>query len=86
MTPARLRECRKAIGWTGPELSRRLGASESLVRKMEVGQVAIPPSIERWLERVAAKIERTPPPTKWRVNSGYSSAPIARSSARPAAE
>lgn len=66
MTPARFIECREIIGWTRRQIAALLGCSENTLRQMEAEKQAIPPTLARWLERLAKAHERNPPPD-WRT-------------------
>ena len=55
------------IGWSQRALCSLLGCDTNLATRWSRGTAAIPPSIARWLQRVAACHERNPVPTDWRV-------------------
>lgn len=65
MTPERFVELRAAIGWTRREMARRLNCSDNSLRQMEAQLQSIPPSLARWLERLARCHEQNPAPD-WR--------------------
>lgn len=63
MTPDRLREILKIMGWSVTELSHRLGGvSERNLRRMMSGSAPVPEAISDWLEAMARHMEAAPPP------------------------
>jgi hypothetical protein len=69
MTPDRLRACLASLGWSIRELARRLGMSETLVRRRGWldAEGTIPPAVAAWLERIVRTIEANPHPLGWVV-------------------
>ena len=71
------------IGWTGPELARRMGADYARVRwwvsgTNSRGNPSKPPEdVLAWLARVAEAVERVPPATQLATAAPhrYSAAP-----------
>lgn len=56
-----------AIGWTRPELARRLGVDTSTVANWVHGRYRTPPDVLAWLMRLAVYVQAWPPPKIVRV-------------------
>ena len=66
MTPDRLRECLRVLGWANAELARRLSVSESSVRMWLSGRREIPPALDAFLEeRVRRALDGPQLPDGW---------------------
>lgn len=64
MTPQRLIECLRAIGWSRRGAATQVGLSEMSFRRYEAGTAKVPADIAAWLEKLAAAHERNPAPTR----------------------
>lgn len=62
MTPERLTECRKIMGWTTEWLAHAVGRSRKQVHRW-VNGAPIPDEVNDWLEALVAYYKRNPPPT-----------------------
>jgi transcriptional regulator with XRE-family HTH domain len=67
MTPDEFVAALAAIGWSQRQLVTLLGCDTNLATRWSRGTAAIPPSIAKWLAKLAACHERLPVPTDWRV-------------------
>ena len=54
MSPRRLLVCLAVIGWSGHELARRTGHSQTTVRRWTNGEAPMPPDVAAWVETLAA--------------------------------
>jgi len=55
------------IGWSARQLVTRLGCDTNLATRWSRDQAPVPPSIARWLSRLAAAHAAQPVPQDWRV-------------------
>jgi DNA-binding transcriptional regulator YdaS (Cro superfamily) len=62
MSAHRFRECLDIIGWQNRPLARRLGVDEKQIRRWARGDIAPPPRLMSWMERMARHIANNPPP------------------------
>ncbi|MBV8094349.1 MAG: helix-turn-helix domain-containing protein [Acetobacteraceae bacterium] len=62
MTPARLKACREAIGWTIRGTAARIGVHETRLRRWEAGKLPAPEAYVRWIERLAQVHQASPVP------------------------
>lgn len=62
MTPTRLSECIRILGWTNREVARQLSRQEAAIRQYLSGKARIPDADAAWLEKLARFHERNPPP------------------------
>lgn len=67
MTSDEFTEALQSIGWSKRQLVEQLACSPELAQRWADGRASVPPSIARWLERMAACHERYPVPDDWRV-------------------
>jgi transcriptional regulator with XRE-family HTH domain len=67
MTPDRLDECRRILGWTNAELARRLDVREGSIRAWLSGRREIPPNLAHWIEeRTRRALEGPQIPDGWK--------------------
>jgi predicted transcriptional regulator len=64
MTPQRLIECLRTIGWSRCGVAKTVGLSEMSFRRYENGTAKVPADIAAWLEKLAAAHKRNPAPTR----------------------
>ena len=62
MTPDEYRQTVDTIGWSSEEVARRLGVTSKRAQRWRSGNVAVPEPIAVWLRRLAAAVDRHPPP------------------------
>lgn len=62
MTPARLSECIRILGWTQRETGRQLSRQEAAIRQYLKGTARIPDADAKWIEKLARYHERNPAP------------------------
>jgi transcriptional regulator with XRE-family HTH domain len=63
MTGADLTFALAVIGWSQRELARRLGVTESRVRRWARGTMPVPEAVADWLRRAAEWHIANPPPS-----------------------
>ena len=59
-----LQQLREAIGWSIQHTADRLGVNERTVRRWDSGEFDPPSAIVAWLRKIAAYIDRNPPPAR----------------------
>jgi hypothetical protein len=69
MTSDELQTALRTIGWSQRQLAAILECDNVIVWRWATGRADIPPSIERWLLRMAACHEKHAVPDDWRVRS-----------------
>lgn len=67
MTPAEFAFAIEMLGWSKRQLSDLLGCDHNLPARWVAGSAPVPPSIARWLGRLAKAHIANPVPTDWRV-------------------
>jgi hypothetical protein len=67
MTADELQAALRSIGWSQRQLAAILECDNVIVWRWATGRADIPPSIGRWLLRMAACHEKHVPPDDWRV-------------------
>jgi ribosome-binding protein aMBF1 (putative translation factor) len=67
MTGAEFTEALASIGWSRRHLAYLLECDLKLALRWEQEAAPIPPSIAKWLERLAQFHMKQPPPDDWRV-------------------
>ena len=63
VTPDRLRDCLRLLGWSQRGLGRQVARQEGQVRQWCRGAASVPGEVAVWLEGRAQHAEQTPPPT-----------------------
>ena len=66
MTAQQFTEALEAIGWSKLRLARLLGCSDTVVWRWARGEAAVPPVIERWLNRLVLAHALCEVPDDWR--------------------
>ena len=64
MSPARLRECLDALGWSARYVAQITARDERQIRRWLAGRVTVPWQIDEWLESRVRHAEQTPPPER----------------------
>lgn len=62
-TEAPLDQLLRQIGWTRRGLAVRLNIGVTSLRRWDTGETSIPPTVKRWLTRLADAHNRNPTPT-----------------------
>lgn len=60
MTPARLRQCLDALGWSQGELGRMAGYHVATARQWARGRLPIPPEVALWIEAMVRERDGQP--------------------------
>jgi ribosome-binding protein aMBF1 (putative translation factor) len=77
VTPDAFRAALDTIGWSQRGLADRLSCDDRMVRRWASGELTVPPSIARWLARLARCHAANPAPDDWRRRSGLALLPYA---------